>query len=130
MIPQLGSARRTPSVLLYYKLNLSGGLLTRVDLLTTVGLGTAFGAVDTLTDTGVCVCSRVGTVVAVSGSEYVITGCLECASVSGGGGISASGSFCSSNAVFCFSPHFHLALCRVSSRRGAKMVLRLHRKVW
>ena len=49
LIPELGSARRTPSVLLYYKFNLSGSLLTRVDLLTTVGLGTAFGAVDTQT---------------------------------------------------------------------------------
>ena len=38
--------------------------------------------------------------------------------------------FESSNAVFCFSSYFHLALCRVSSCRGAKMVLRLHRKVW
>ena len=91
MIPQLGSARRTPSVLLYYTFSLSGGLLTRVDLLTTVGLC----AVDKLTDTGVCVCSRVGTVVRVSEFEYVISGCLEHASVSGGGGVSASGSFVS-----------------------------------
>ena len=92
MTTQLGSARRTPSVLLY-KLNLSGGLITLVDLLTAIGLATAFGAVDT--DTGVCSRSRVGTVDTVSGFEYVITGCLEHVSPSGGGGISASGSFCS-----------------------------------
>ena len=92
---QLGSARRTHSVLLY-KFNLSGGLITLVDLLTAIGLATAFGAVDT--DTGVCSCSRVGTVVTLYGFDYVITGFLEHASVSGG--MSASVSFFRSELVF------------------------------
>ncbi len=74
MTTQLGSARRTHSVLLY-TFNLSGGLITLVDLLTDIGLTTTSGSVDTYT--GVCSLSSVGTVVIVSGFEYDTTGCLE-----------------------------------------------------
>ena len=84
MTAQLGSPRRTPSVVLY-KFNLPGGLITLAYLLTAIGLTTVVGALDTYTRVGSF--SRVGTVWLQSGFEYVITGCLEHSALSGGDGV-------------------------------------------